>query len=401
MATVPDADATPARTAALQQLPRGRGGLPPQAVAFLQRARALDATAQVVAETGFARSTVTEIAERAGISKRTFYALARNKEDAVRQAFDAAADHALPRLLEAFAQQRSWVAGVDATLTSYLRLLECDEAWASLTLRGLEDAGPELAAHRRLRLRPLMARLGAGPPGAQTGPAERRPQIVDAIVGSVETALRTRIAEPNPLPLLDSRRDLLYLALAPVVGPGRAQRRAATSPPATRAAIELQRAQRVAALAADLDAPGAVAALAPLVEEAVADRDGLALLQVVLAFERQRGERRAVPEAFARSALAGMGDASFFGLPLRAPGSGAVGDWSVVSSEQRCLRYIGAHPGCSGEDVRRALGFGHLSQASRLLTRLEREGLIARQRGRSGANAWRIPLQKEMDRPKT
>jgi AcrR family transcriptional regulator len=394
MAPVSDADA-PVPSMRAAALPRGRGGLPPQAVAFLQRARTLDATAQVVAETGFARSTVTEIAERAGISKRTFYAVARNKEDAVRQAFDAAFDHALPRLLEAFAQQRSWVASVDATLTSYLRLLECDEAWASLTLRGLEDAGPELAAHRRRRLRPLVARLGAG---ASRGAAERRPQIVvDAIVGSIETLLRTRIDEGNPLPLLDSRGDLLYLALAPVVGPARAQRRAVTSPPATRAVVELQRAQRVAELAADIEAPEAATVLAPLIDEAIADRDGLALLQVVLAFERARGQGWAVPEPLASRALAGMGDASFFGLPLRAPGSGAVGDWSVISLEQRCLRYIGAHPGCSGEDVRRALGFGHLSQASRLLTRLEREGMVVRRRGRGGANAWRIAGSKKDD----
>jgi AcrR family transcriptional regulator len=397
MAPVSDADApaSPLRAAAL---PRGRGGLPPQAVAFLQRARTLDATAQIVAEAGFAHSTVTEIAERAGISKRTFYALARNQEDAVRQAFDAAFDHALPRLLEAFNQQRSWVAGVDATLTSYLRLLECDEAWASLTLRGLEDAGPELAAHRRLRLRPLVARLGAAPPRAQAaGPAERRPQIVDAIVGSIDTVLRTRIAEANPLPLLDSRGDLLYLALAPVVGPARAQRRAVTSPPATRAVVELERARRVAELAAGVESQGAAVALGSLVDEAIADRDGLALLQVVLAFERGHEQGRAVPEPLARRALAGMDDASFFGLPLRTPGSGAVGDWSVVSPEQRCLRYIGAHPGCSGEDVRRALGLGHLSQASRLLKRLERAGLIVRRRGRRGANAWRIAASKKDD----
>ena len=396
MAPVSDAEA-PVPSMRAAALPRGRGGLPPQAVAFLQRARTLDATAQVVAETGFAHSTVTEIAERAGISKRTFYVVARNKEDAVRQAFDAAFDHALPRLLEAFAQQRSWVASVDATLTSYLRLLECDEAWASLTLRGLEDAGPELAAHRRRRLRPLVAKLGAGSPrGAAAGPAERRPQfVVDAIVGSIETLLRTRIDEGNPLPLLDSRGDLLYLALAPVVGPARAQRRAVTSPPATRAVVELERAQRVAELAAGVEEPGAAATLRPLVDEAIADRDGLALLQVVLAFERARGQGRPVPEALARRALAGMDDASFFGLPLRAPGTGGVGDWSVVSPEQRCLRYVGAHPGCSGEDVRRALGFGHLSQASRLLTRLEREGLVARRRGRGGANAWRIAATKK------
>jgi AcrR family transcriptional regulator len=385
------------RPTALHQLPRGRGGLPPEAVAFLQRARTLDATAQVLAEAGFAHSTVTEIAERAGISKRTFYALARNKEDAVRQAFDAAFDHALPRLLEAFAQQRSWVAGVDATLTSYLRLLECDEAWASLTLRGLEDAGPELAAHRRRRLRPLMTQLGAGPARAQAGPADRRPQIVDAIVGSVETALRMRLAEPNPLPLLDSRGDLLYLALAPVVGPGRARRRAVTVPPATRAVVELARAQRVAELAADVDGPGARAALAPLVDEAVDDRDGLALLEVVLAFEHHRGQGRAVPEPIARRALAGMGDASFFGLPLRAPGSGAAGDWTAVSLTQRCLQHISEHPGCSGEEVRQALGFRHLSQASRLLVRLERDGLIARRRGRGGANAWRLITPKKDD----
>jgi DNA-binding MarR family transcriptional regulator len=60
---------------------------------------------------------------------------------------------------------------------------------------------------------------------------------------------------------------------------------------------------------------------------------------------------------------------------------------STVSSA--CLRFLADHADASGSGVRDGLGMRHLSQASRLLARLERDGLVERHRG-GRENNWRL-----------
>jgi DNA-binding MarR family transcriptional regulator len=55
-----------------------------------------------------------------------------------------------------------------------------------------------------------------------------------------------------------------------------------------------------------------------------------------------------------------------------------------------CLSYLAAHPGASGVAVRDALGMRHLSQTSRLLARLESQGLVRNHRPGGPANAWEL-----------
>ena len=55
---------------------------------------------------------------------------------------------------------------------------------------------------------------------------------------------------------------------------------------------------------------------------------------------------------------------------------------------ERVLRYVAEHPGCSGQEIRQALGFAHLPQVSRVLHALSDEGLVARRAPRGRANAW-------------
>ncbi len=59
----------------------------------------------------------------------------------------------------------------------------------------------------------------------------------------------------------------------------------------------------------------------------------------------------------------------------------------------RCLAYVSRHPGSSGTVIQIGLGMRHLSQASRLLIRLEAQGLIFTDRSRRGLNAWQLTEQ--------
>lgn len=71
---------------------------------------------------------------------------------------------------------------------------------------------------------------------------------------------------------------------------------------------------------------------------------------------------------------------------------------AVILARQpaRCLRYIAEHAGSSSSQVRAGVGIVHASQATAVLLRLERDGLVATDRGTRGLNAWTItPLGAE------
>src|ERR1044072_9485639 len=74
---------TPADTAGtqLEQLPRGRHGLSPEAVTESQRGRILTAMVEVTAERGYADCRIADVIAYAGGSRKTFYELFSDKED--------------------------------------------------------------------------------------------------------------------------------------------------------------------------------------------------------------------------------------------------------------------------------------------------------------------------------
>ena len=73
-----------------------------------------------------------------------------------------------------------------------------------------------------------------------------------------------------------------------------------------------------------------------------------------------------------------------------------VGTHVLTRLSVSCLSYLSANPGSSGTQVCRGLGVRHLSQVSRLLSRLEAKGLVANDRLRR-ENAWTLtPLGRRV-----
>lgn len=79
-----------------RRLPAGPHGIPPELVARNQRERLVAAIAEACAERGYADTSVTDVAKRAGVSTVTFYRLFADKRDCVLAAHRAL----LGRLLE-------------------------------------------------------------------------------------------------------------------------------------------------------------------------------------------------------------------------------------------------------------------------------------------------------------
>jgi AcrR family transcriptional regulator len=72
-------------------LPRGRHGLSREQVASTQRRRIFGAMADVMADKGYARTTVADVIGAAGVSRETFYEQFSSKQHCFEEAFDSAA----------------------------------------------------------------------------------------------------------------------------------------------------------------------------------------------------------------------------------------------------------------------------------------------------------------------
>ena len=82
-------------------LPRGRSSLAPGEASALQRERLIRGALSAVAEQGYRRTTVREIARRARVSLRTFYEHFSDRQDCVLTAVDEAVAAILGRVDEA------------------------------------------------------------------------------------------------------------------------------------------------------------------------------------------------------------------------------------------------------------------------------------------------------------
>jgi hypothetical protein len=137
------------------------------------------------------------------------------------------------------------------------------------------------------------------------------------------------------------------------------------------------------------EGPRGRAELELLVRAAIARRDGPTLWQVVVRLQRRGAGASLVDDNLVAEALDALGDAWFFGLPIAEPAEGSAAP-GISETDTLYLRYVAAHPGSSGEQIRQGLAVGHLSQVNRTLQRLEGHGVVVHEPGHGRANAWRL-----------
>ncbi len=111
----------------LTSLPRGPHGLAQELVTGSQRQRLLYAMTVVVAEKGYLATTVADVTSRAGVSRKTFYALFADKEECFIAAAEASRELTIKCLKASFAQSSEQslapVATLRASIRAYLRLV--------------------------------------------------------------------------------------------------------------------------------------------------------------------------------------------------------------------------------------------------------------------------------------
>ena len=126
------------------RLPSGRHGLTREAVATSQRTRLVDAMAQVVAEKGYPATTVADVVERAGVSRRTFYEQFADKEACFLATYDAGLAAVLSRIGEAVETNpvAGWRERARAGVEAFLALLASEPAFAQALQVEILTAGP-------------------------------------------------------------------------------------------------------------------------------------------------------------------------------------------------------------------------------------------------------------------
>ncbi|HXP29029.1 MAG TPA: TetR/AcrR family transcriptional regulator [Solirubrobacteraceae bacterium] len=197
-------------------LPRGDQNVSRSFVVESQRARILDAVANLVASEGYAGLKVEEIAERAAVSLVAFYEHYADKEDAFLVAYEIGLGKALASVERAYASETDWRLAIRAGIAALFRFLATERSFAHIALLDGLIATPRTAERSHYGVSAI-ARL-LTPTTEQTGGIQPPAVTVEAIAGGLfelglHYTLAGKLAElPELVP------TATYIALAPFIG---------------------------------------------------------------------------------------------------------------------------------------------------------------------------------------
>jgi len=206
------------------RLRSGRHNLQQEFIVKNQRERIVDATAAIVAEKGLAGLTIPEIARRANVSHQTFYEMYPTKHDAFLGAQKVGLHQALRITVEAYeAQDGDWPMAVAAGVRALLDYLASEPAHAHLTVVDTFAASPLAIEIRDTGLHAFAAYLQ---PGYHYAPATRQPPGIapEAIAGGIWQVLHNHIERERIEDIPRLAPALVFVALAPFIGPKDAAR---------------------------------------------------------------------------------------------------------------------------------------------------------------------------------
>ncbi|PPE71963.1 hypothetical protein C3942_20700 [Solimonas fluminis] len=136
-------------------LPRGRHGLSSEFVRASQRERVVKAMLALVAEQGYAATTVPAVVAAARVSRNAFYAFFQDKQECfLAAAEEAAAD--VFTTMETFGLEQDWIEGIRRGLTAWLRWWEERPGLARAWLLELPLAGGDAALQHQRAAQPYI-----------------------------------------------------------------------------------------------------------------------------------------------------------------------------------------------------------------------------------------------------
>jgi AcrR family transcriptional regulator len=190
-----------------------------------QRDRLVAAMGELVATMGISAVGVHHICQRAGISRRTFYELYRDRDGCFADALQEAYCRLVTHVEQAVAGAGEvWEDRAVATVQALVGVLHADRVLAQLCVVSATAGNREAVRLRHAAMQQILKGLADPPASAAAG----EPVLAGALGGVWELVYRRLTAEPEA-PVSELVDAAVYVLLAPFVGPKRAAARAARS----------------------------------------------------------------------------------------------------------------------------------------------------------------------------
>lgn len=201
----------------LAKMPPGRHLVPPDFVAQNQRERMLLATAELVAERGYQKTTIELIAKTARVALSTFYEQFSSKEDCFLAAFDetvAAATEVFDELLD---EEDPWADQIAAGIEIALEMIVSEPARARLCIVEAQAAGGAALARYQALLEHVAPKLREG--RIHNPRSSRLPDGLEvAIVGGLAWLIHQRLLADRADDIKGLLPEMLQVTLTPYVG---------------------------------------------------------------------------------------------------------------------------------------------------------------------------------------
>lgn len=196
------------------------------AAAADQRRRILEAIGDLVAEQGYAETTIEQVVRRAKVGYATFYKHYEDKDEAFLALLDAAIERTVYVVEEAYDREDGpWPDKVGAGLGALLRIAGEHPGVARACLVEAPTAGPEAAARHEAALKRFAPLLRAGRelnPRGDSLPGN----LEETLVGGVLWVVSQRLIAGEPGQLRALLPEALEFLLRPYVGEDAAAREA-------------------------------------------------------------------------------------------------------------------------------------------------------------------------------
>ena len=209
----------------LSKLPPGRHLIPRDFVSQNQRERMLLATAELVAERGYQKTTIELIAKTARVALVTFYEHFANKEECFLATFDESVAAAGEVFVELVDPEQPWVDQVSTGLEVFLEMIVAEQARAKLCIVESQAAGGEALARYQSMLEMVAPKLREG--RDHNPRAGRLPDGLEvAIAGGLMWLVHQRLVAGQVDDLKGLLPEMLQVTLTPYVGEVEAARAA-------------------------------------------------------------------------------------------------------------------------------------------------------------------------------
>jgi AcrR family transcriptional regulator len=204
-----------------EKLPRGSHGLPPEFVVRSQRERLFAGMARVMARSGYAATTVDDIAAASGVSRKALYAHFSGKEDVLLQAHRAVVTRIVTGAGPAIAEQDNWKSALRALLDWGLEFFSKEPAFAHLTLIEMGAATP---ASQRLQRDSLDAVRALIEQAIAQGARPLSSTTIDGMLGGLIYVVAQAADAGAPADLVTLRPELMSWFVLVLEGPEAAER---------------------------------------------------------------------------------------------------------------------------------------------------------------------------------